>query len=207
MPRIVYNFGQKIGECTYIKEDEGRVGSSLRFAFFKCKCGNEFSAVIAKLKNGHTRSCGCLHKDGLINRNTKHGCTKRGERTKEYNIWLHIKRRCTNPNTKNYKRWGGRGISICDRWANSFDNFISDMGKCPEKKSIDRINNDGNYEPSNCRWATQIEQCNNTSINIKFNHNGETKTISEWSRYLSIPYTRLRYRVVNKGLTISQALM
>lgn len=205
MPRIEYSYGEKIGECSYIKDDCSRENSPLRFAFFKCKCGNEFSAVISKLKNGHTKSCGCLQKEVLAARNNVHGFTRRGKRLKEYNIWLHIKRRCTNPNTQNFKRWGGRGITMCKRWSSSFINFMSDMGNCPENYSIDRIDNDGNYEPSNCRWASQIEQCNNTSKNIKVTYNGEVKTISEWSRVLGIPYATLRFRIVDRKQSPSQA--
>lgn len=120
----------------------------------------------------------------------KHGLTKGGKRPPEYAAWRSMKERCLNPNHKSYHHYGGRGISICGRWLdnNGFGNFISDMGLRPSPKhSIDRYpNNDGNYEPSNCRWATTKEQCNNRRSNSIYTHNGISKTISEWADFFGI---------------------
>ena len=94
----------------------------------------------------------------------KHGHAFAGRRSSEYRTWYAMKQRCTNPNVEHYDRYGGRGITVCERWANSFCNFLADMGLKPSRRhSIDRVNNDGNYEPGNCRWATQKEQANNCS--------------------------------------------
>lgn len=123
----------------------------------QCDCGNEKIAEMGQLHNGHTKSCGCLRKE----LNTVHGkfnCS-------EYRSWQAMKSRCENKNTTRYVDYGGRGIKVCERWSKSFENFYIDMGNKPSKKhSIDRKNNDGNYEPDNCRWATIPEQQRNKRI-------------------------------------------
>jgi hypothetical protein len=117
---------------------------------------------MSQLRNGHTRSCGCLGhewtKSGKAN--LKHGQAKKGMISPEHKIWQGIIKRCTNPNNHKWHRYGGRGIIVCNRWK-IFENFLADMGERPKGLSIDRINNDGNYEPGNCRWATAKIQANN----------------------------------------------
>lgn len=128
----------------------------------KCECGKTKIIAEPSLKKGLTKSCGCLAKEHGHNM-TKHGRT----RTSEWFSWQSMKARCLNPNHIKFKNWGGRGIKVCDRWINSFENFFKDMGPRPSLKySIDRFpDNDGNYEPSNCRWATMKQQNNNTRRN------------------------------------------
>lgn len=127
-----------------------------------CSCGKEKTVFGGNLKSGATRSCGCLIAETVGNRSRKHGLSK----TPEYKVWRAMFQRCEDRSSKSYRRYGGRGISICGRWR-TFENFLADMGKRPSKThSIDRVNNDGNYEPSNCRWATRKQQYENT-INVR----------------------------------------
>jgi hypothetical protein len=124
----------------------------------KCVCGKLIECAGTSLNSGNTKSCGCLANELSSIRNHKHGDIN----SKEYRAWFNAKQRCTNPKNNRYKDWGGRNIKMCDRWLNSYENFLSDMGRAPTKRhSIDRINNDGDYEPSNCKWSTPYEQANN----------------------------------------------
>lgn len=124
----------------------------------ECSCGNMKVVKGALLRSGKTKSCGCINRDNLIERNTSHG----GCGTPLYKTWCGIKARCGNPNEERYKDYGGRGIKVCERWINSFENFREDMGERPSKKhSIDRIDNDGDYSPENCKWSDDLEQVYN----------------------------------------------
>jgi len=111
-----------------------------------------------------------------------------------YTTWVNMRARCRNPNNSNYKYYGGRGIKVCDRW-DIFQNFLDDMGQRPRGTTLDRINNEGNYEPENCRWETQRVQLNNTRSNRKVCYNGAQRTIAQWSRATGIKYTTLRQRL------------
>jgi hypothetical protein len=126
----------------------------------------------------------------------KHGFTRVGKHAPEYAVWRSMKDRCFNANRSNYKRYGGRGITVCDRWMgyNGFINFISDMGRRPSPKhSLDRYpNNDGNYEPGNCRWATMKDQSNNRSSNVFKEHCGITRRMVEWAYFFKINVRTLR---------------
>lgn len=128
-------------------------------------------------------------------------------KTREYRIWKEMIKRCYNKRCKDYEHYHSKGITVCDKWRASFDNFYTDMGKCPEGYSIDRINNDGIYEPSNCRWADQYTQCaNRGDFNHIFTYNNKTMVLKAWSRELNIPYETLRSRIIYNGLSFEQAI-
>lgn len=152
-----YLAGQKFNRLSVIEKVVAHNKSS---SFWKCKCdcGSIIEVSGAHLRSGHTKSCGCFIKDNPPT--ITHGYSRNKNRT--YKTWLEMRQRCNNPKSDKHQWYGGRGITICERW-NNFVVFLEDMGERPEKMTLDRINNDGNYEPSNCRWATQKEQIRNSS--------------------------------------------
>ena len=126
----------------------------------RCECGAEWTVAASSLTRGLSRSCGCLRRRQAWN--YQHGESGHSFYSVEYNAWMHMRQRCSNPNYHAYARYGGRGIKVCDRWLNSFEAFLADMGRRPSgRRSLDRIDNNGNYEPSNCRWATPVQQIRN----------------------------------------------
>jgi len=150
--------GNRHGRLTVIERSKSDVKA---FWLCECECGNKTIVVGTQLRNGHTRSCGCLQREAAAktapgnSKSKKHGMYK----TKEYHCWLNLKTRCYRESYRDYQHYGGRGISVCDRWLKNFENFYTDMGPRPsDKHSIDRINVNGNYEPSNCRWTTRSKQ-------------------------------------------------
>ncbi len=168
----------------------------------KCDCGNFKEIYASHLKNGNTKGCGCLQKPSV----TKHSHAIHGKETSEYYSWNNMKDRCANPKYAHYKNYGGRGIKVCDRWINSFENFFKDMGHRPsEKYSLDRKNNDGNYDPDNCRWATPKEQALNRRNNIRYIIDDESMTIEQMSEKYNINKNTLRTRL-RRGWSIEEAL-
>ncbi len=132
----------------------------------------------------------------------RHGCRY----TFEYSTWCKMKARCNNPNAINYSRYGGRGITICERWENSFDNFIDDMGWSPSPDhSIERIKNDLGYFKENCRWATRVEQANNKRNNLMVEFDGRVQTLTLWCRELGLKYHIVRQRIYRNHWTVERA--
>ncbi len=158
------------------------------------------------LRRGHTKSCGCLKQELFLARVTTHGMRE----TPTYTCWANINSRCLNKNRSNYAYYGGRGITVCDRWhrdtPNSFENFLADMGERPTPQhSIDRIDNDGPYSPDNCQWSDLTQQANNKRNCRILTYGDEAKTVAQWARDLDIADNTLRSRVT-RGWTDAQAL-
>jgi len=188
MPAKINITGLTFGRLTVLSESDLRTKDGKVKWLCRCSCGIEKIISGKELRNGDSRSCGCLERETLLKRNTKHGLSK----TPEYHIWKAIKQRCCNIEDHAYKDYGGRGITMCDRWLNSFENFISDMGDKPEGLfSIDRKDNDLGYSPDNCFWATKKEQGKNKRNNRWITHNGETKHLQGWADYFMIPVSTL----------------
>ena len=167
-----------------------------------CECGQTRVVELSRLTSGDTKSCGCYKLERFIKSNTTHGKSK----TREYSIWEGIQNRCGDNSNEYNKLYFGRGIRVCDRWS-KFENFFADMGPAPSKKySLDRINNDGNYEPGNCRWATPIEQANNRRDNRLETIDGVTKTVADWIRHFNANDYLVRGRLRHKNWTLLRAL-
>lgn len=148
-----------------------------------CDCGNLSTPLRADVRKGHTTTCGCSKEH--------HGMSG----SKEYMIWVSIIKRCCNPHDKDYERYGGRGITVCDEWRHSFEAFYKDMGARPDDcQTIDRINNNGNYEPGNCRWTTWKRQNRNTSRTIMIDYHGLSLPLCDVADLAGIPVGMLRRR-------------
>lgn len=173
----------------------------------KCDCGGMINLPTGSLINHNTKSCGCLQSEVIseINKviHTTHGLSN----SPEYGIWAAMKDRCFNPNNLSYNHYGGRGITVCDRWINSFENFYADMGLRPsDQHSIDRYpDNNGHYEPGNCKWSTDEEQCNNRNNNRLFNYNNETLSLSQIAKKYNLNRQTLFSRIYS-GWTIEDAI-
>lgn len=181
----------------FVLDFDHKGGTDGRTYYYKCKCdcGNECiksSGYLLDSKYAPHKSCGCWHRELSIKASTTHGHGQRGK-SPTYKAWCEMKARCLNPNNHNYHNYGGRGIKVCERWLNSFENFLSDMGERPSKEySIDRIDFNGDYCPENCRWATTDIQCNNRRNNIHITYQGEIMTLKQWCDRFDMIYANVR---------------
>lgn len=198
-------FGRLSVLCLHGKKPNGyhANGTPLYKLTWLCQCDCGTTAVVngKELRNGESRSCGCLKAEELGDRSRTHGMT----RQREYRSWQAMKERCHNPSHWKYKDYGGRGIAVCNRWLNSFENFYEDMGKCPARFTLDRINIDGNYEPSNCRWADAVTQAKNRR-GVGYFWKGVKRTIKEIAEMEGVPRTSLNRQLASCGLGLEDAL-
>jgi hypothetical protein len=175
-----------------------------RYYLCQCSCGNEVVVRLDSLLSGNTQSCGCLHAEVAAERNHLQSTTHGMCGTREYHSWNNMIARCTNEKHRSYVRYGGRGIRICDRWLNSFEDFYTDMGDRPQGMSLDRIGNEGDYTPDNCRWATTKEQNRNRRDNRLI----EGKAMVEWCEENDLNYEPVRHRLhrfLKKGMSDEDA--
>ena len=199
-PRLIDRSGARFGRWTVLSHAGRSIhGKTLWLA--RCDCGTEREVVGQNLKNGLSSSCGCLLREKAVN-STTHGMSK----SRMYQSYATMISRCHNPNFPKFASYGARGISVCDRWRNDFAVFLSDMGERPEGMTLDRIDNDGNYEPGNCRWATAREQQINRRNTVRVTHSGRTLPLAEWSRETGIDYGTLRQRLFRYGWNPARAL-
>lgn len=206
MPQLIDLTGQKFGRLEVL----GRVENDKnRHSRWLCRCNcddqNKIIALGANLKSGHTESCGCLGMEETIERSTKHGHTKNGKPTGEYQSWENMIQRCTNPKNKQWKDYGGRNIKVCKRWLHSFPNFLEDMGKRPPRCTLERRNNNKGYSKKNCEWVTRKEQNRNKRNNHLITCFGKTQLLIEWSEETGIPDYVIRWRIKH-GWTPERAL-
>jgi hypothetical protein len=171
----------------------------------RCDCGNEVVVIGQNLVGGISKSCSCLQKEKVSKLNRTHGYAGEwGNRATEYSIWANMKTRCTNPKSNHWHLYGGKGVKVCEQWMHSFEQFLKDMGNRPSKEySIDRISPDGDYEPSNCRWATAKEQTRNKSANVWLEVNGIRMVQADWARRWGITGALLKQHIRN-GKTFQQ---
>lgn len=181
--------GQRFGMLVAVR-DIGR-RRSYRLWHCACDCGASSEVPSGNLLGGHTTSCGCVKRSNLGERTRTHGMRQ----STTYAVWCGMKQRCFVVHSTYYHRYGGRGITVCDRWRDSFEAFLADVGERPPGLSLDRINNDGNYEPGNVRWATRSEQNRNTSANRWVAALGAYRTLAEWEEVSGVPEGAIRRRL------------
>lgn len=175
-------------------------------ASVECECGTIKDVLVKNLtrKTKPTRSCGCLTVEATKKRQTTHGRSKKNDRT--YHCWQDMLARCRNESHRAYSRYGGRGIKVCERWL-KFETFLADMGEMPPNRELDRYpDNDGDYEPSNCRWATRKEQCRNYGRNVNITVDGKTMCMAEWAETLGVSPVSIWKRINYQNMSPEEAV-
>lgn len=202
--KLIDLIGKKFCKLKVIKLQKPKKNKTIWLCV--CECGNLTEVISQNLRNGNTKSCGCLHTEKLVSVLTIHGLTKRRLNVSvEYNTWVSIKQRCYNKNNQSYKNYGGRGIKVCARWRNSYLNFLKDMGPRPSKfHSIDRNPNvNGDYKPSNCVWSTAKQQARCKRNNVWIIYKGRKKILRDWARELNT-YPDYIQNSLKRGKTFDQ---
>lgn len=186
MPSFIDRTGQRFGMLVVRK----LAGLKPTRWYCVCDCGGSASPSAGALQSGNSRSCGCRKRDVLGESTTKHGLAG----TRVHRIWKAMNTRCTNPNASGYENYGGRGITVCERWR-KFENFFADMGQPPEGTSIERRDNERGYEPDNCYWATRLEQNRNARSNVNLTVHGRTQCVAAWAKENGIAKETVRQRL------------
>jgi len=196
--------GDKYNRLVAIKFDH-KNNDGKQFWLFKCDCGNEKIIETNKVKSGHTKSCGCLRKEIMKKNRTDYKIHGMSEMP-TYGVWEGIKGRCLNKNSKAYKNYGARGITICKRWM-KFENFYEDMGKKPKDLTLDRIDNNKGYCKENCRWATKREQANNRRDNVFASINGVQIPFTELAEMFGLKRNTLYERLYRYNWSLEKSLL
>ena len=174
----------------------------------RCECGTEVVVKGFNLLRGNNKSCGCLKRSVLGDATRKHGLANsrvKGYASRAYGVWQAMRDRCSNKNRSDYHRYGGRGISVCERWAHSFENFYADMGEPPPKLTLERIDNNQGYSPENCRWDTRRSQVHNSTQIKRIVVDGVEQPLADWLRHYGISKGTY-YKRKRSGMTDAQAL-
>jgi ribosomal protein S27E len=199
MGKIVDITGKRFGRIVVLSFSH--INNRKAFWNCKCDCGNIKIIFGSSLKNGETKSCGCLQKEVTKNRFTKHGL----RHNPIHKVWSGMVQRCTNKNVPHYSYYGGRGITVCDEWL-TVEGFYKDMGERPKGTTLDRINNELGYFKDNCRWVTSEEQSNNKRSSVKITYKGKTQTLSQWAKEYNMKRETLYGRVTLAKWSIEKAI-
>lgn len=199
MKKKEYKSGEKVGACFFVEEIDNE---NLRLAKFKCTCGTEFEAHIQKVRTHKISSCGCKEKSNRGKASITHGMSD----TPEYRVWLTMKRRCNDPNNHKYESYGLRGIKVCVEWENSFEQFITDMGRREFKgASIERRDNSKGYCKNNCFWANPTTQARNRRSNLYLEYDNKRMLLIDWAKETGIPMKRISSRL-KRGWSVERSL-
>lgn len=187
--------GKRFGRLKVLSRAPNESGKNAKWHCL-CDCGGLKVVLSYALHKGITSSCGCIKREQNRTMFTRHGYS----RSPEWNAWQGLKNRCYSPTYKGYKNYGGRGIKVCERWMDCFDNFLADMGKRPSiNHSIERLDVNGDYSPSNCTWATIDVQSRNRRNNVLITKDGETRCATDWATLLGIHMSTLKKRIAKQG--------
>lgn len=201
MPKLIDRTGHVYGRLKVISRFDCGPASKGRRTMWSClcECGSETVSTGHELASGDTTSCGCFQRESTADRHRLHGMT----RTPTYRSWQAAKERCYNPKNDRYSAYGAKGVTVCDRWRGSFDAFLEDMGERPAGLTLDRRNPLGNYDPDNCRWASNSEQVRNKRTSVEWM--GEITTITDLALLVGVPRTSLN-KLVKMGMPVADAV-
>jgi hypothetical protein len=192
--KIILNLGDRFGRLVYFAEAEYRASNRNRRVRARCDCGEIGEYFLLSLRTGETKSCGCIQRNGEQTYKT-HGHTRGRKFSPEYHSWASMLTRCTNHKSSHYADYGGRGITVCDRWVESFDNFLADMGPRPAGMTLERRRVNEGYSADNCEWATIKRQSNNKRDNTFLEYAGKRQTVAEWSEETGLAYNTIIARI------------